>query len=243
MSLLSINLNLLAALRDMRRAGEPDPAQAAVVAELAGADGIDVQVRRDRRFIRDRDLYLLNAMTKTKLTVEMPPAEDLVERMIEVKPPLVIFVADHIDLESPAGTIDFGSPEVDFRDLTERFKAVDVQVGYYVEPENGAIKGASKTGASTVLLNCSGYTGARTPDEAQAELDRLDSAGRYAAKAGLTVLLGRGIGYRNIGPLAELGYVEEFVVGHAIISRAMLVGLQEAVREMKTLLRVAVRPQ
>ncbi|HPI32380.1 MAG TPA: pyridoxine 5'-phosphate synthase [candidate division Zixibacteria bacterium] len=237
MSSLTVNVNLIAMLRELRRLEEPDPAQAAVLAELNGAEGIAVQVRRDRRFVRERDLYVLQAVAKTKLVVELPAADDLIGRMMEIKPHTVVFAADQPDLEAQAAPIDFSAPQVDFRDLTERLAAVGVQVAYLVEPEADQIKGASKARANAVLIDCGGYTRARRREEAQRELDRIDEAGRLAAKAELTVMLGRGITYRNVAPLAELGYVDDFVIGQAIAGRGMLVGFGQAVREMAALVR------
>ena len=243
MSLLSINLTLLAAAREIRRLNEPDPAQAAVLAELAGADGIAIQMRRDRRQVRDRDLYVLNGLAKSKLTLEMPPADDIIDRALEVKPWMVTLVADHADSTSPVSSVDFGTAPVDFRDLTDRFRGVGVYVCYLVEPEDDQVKGAGRAGASAVLLDCQAYTAARTTEEAQAELDRLDRAGRAAAKMGMGVHFGRGITYRNITPLAELGFVDEFVVGHALCARSMLVGIERAVRDMLDIVRVPGRTE
>ncbi len=243
MSLLTINLDIVAALREVRHLNEPDPAQAAVLAELAGADGISVQLRRDRKYVRDRDLYILKGVVKTKLIVEMPPVDDIIERAMEVKPWMVTLVADHADADTPVSTIDFGTAPIDFGDLTNRFKGVGVGVCYFVEPESDQVKGAIKSGAAAVMLDCSGYTGARSVEEAQTELDRLDRIGRAASKAGLTVFFGRGLNYTNIRPLTELGYVDEFVIGHSVSSRAVLVGFERAVREMAALVRMAAPAQ
>lgn len=236
MSQLSVNLDLVAALREVRGLTEPDPTQAAVLTELAFADGVAVQLRRDRQGIRERDLYLLKGVTKTKLILEMPPAEDIVEKVLEVKPWMVTFVADHADINSPVSTINISSAPVDYGELSNRFSSAGISVGFFVEPNAEEIKGAAKAGAVAVLINCAGYTHSRTLDEAQSELDRIDRAVQAAAKAGLTVHCGRGINYKNVRPLVELGAVDEFVIGHAIIARAMLVGLERAVREMLQLM-------
>ena len=242
MPLLSVNLDLVAAMREVRRLNEPDPAQAAVLAELAGADGIAVQLRRDRRYVRDRDLYVLKSIVKTRLILELPPTDDVIERALEVKPSMVTFVADHADSNSPVSPIEFNSAPVDFGDITSRFAGVDVNVCFFVEPDTELIKGAVKAGAAAVLISCLGYTEARTVVEAQTELDRLDRAVQAASKAGVAVHCGRGITYKNVPPLAELGYVDEFVIGHAIVSRAILVGFERAVREMLQLLKQSPHP-
>lgn len=237
MAFLSVNLDLLAALRATRGLLEPDPAQAAVLAELAGADGIAVQVRRDRRYIRERDLYVLREIVKTKLALELPPADDMIEKAIEVKPWMAVLVADHADSDSPVSPIDFGTAPIDFSDLVNRLTAMGISVGFFVQPDGDAIRGAAKAGASAALIDCAGYTQARTVEEAQNELDKIDRAARSAAKSNLAVHCGRGINYRNVGPLAELGCIDEFVVGHAIACRAILVGFERAVREMLELIR------
>ncbi len=242
MPLLSVNLDLVAIARELGHHVEPDPAQAAVLAELAGADGITIQLRRDRRFVRHRDLYLLKGVVKTKLTLEMPPTEDIIERALEVRPWMVTFVADHADSNSPVSTIDFASTPVDFGDLTARFDGVGVNICFFVEPEAEQIKGATKAGATAVLINCEGYTKAQTIEDAQEELDRIDRAVQAASKAGLSIHCGRGIHYKNIPPLVELGYVDEFVIGRAICGRAMLIGLERAVREMLELVHGDFRP-
>ncbi len=241
MPLFSVLIDAVAAMRELKRTFEPDPAQAAVLAELGGCDGIVVQLRRDRKYIRDRDLYMLKGVVKTKLTVEMPPIDDIINRMLEVKPWMVTLVADHADSDSPVSTIDFTAAPVDFRDVTARFLAVGVNVCFFVEPEPEQIKSAAKAGASAVLINCSGFTGALTLDDAQTELDRIDRAVQAASKNDLEIHCGRGIHYKNIIPLLELGHVDEFIIGHAICSRALLIGMERSVRDMAELLRMPIQ--
>ncbi|UCD63800.1 MAG: pyridoxine 5'-phosphate synthase [Candidatus Zixiibacteriota bacterium] len=237
MSALTVNIDLVALMRSVRRMAEPDPAQAAVLSELAGADGISVRVRRDRRYIRDRDLYVLKNVVKTKLIVELPLADELIEQALEIKPWMVLFVADHADSDSPVTTIDFAAAPVGFNEVCDRFKGVGVNTGFFIEPEADDVRGAARAGASAVLFNCSGYTQARTLEEARGELDRIERASGMASKHDLAVYCGRGIGYKNIQPLAEMGFIDEFVVGYAIGARAMLVGYQQAVREMLSTLK------
>lgn len=240
MPLLSVNLDMVAAMRQVSRLSEPDPAQAAVLAELAGVDGITIQLRRDRKYVRHRDLYLLKGVVKTKMTLEMPPTDEFIERGLEVKPWMVTFVADQID-SSTVSAIDFGATPVDFKDITARFSGVGVNVCFFTDPEPDEIKAVAKTGATAVLINCNGYTEAETLEQAQAELDRIDRAVQTASKENLAVHCGRGITYKNIHPLVELGYVDEFVIGHAVCARAMLVGFERAVREMIALIQVPSR--
>jgi len=234
-ALLSINLDQVAVLREARKSKEPDPAQAAVLAEMAGADGISISLRRDRRYVRDRDLYILREVVKTRLTIEMPPADELVDRVLEVKPAMVTLVADHADGDTPVSGIDFRNTPVDFSEPTARFKGVGIGVCFFVEPDIDAVKGAAKAGADAVLINCSGFTLARTGDEAQQELDRIDRAAQSASRSGVSVYASRGITYKNVMPLHELDLFDEFFVGQAVVARAVLRGMESAVETMRRL--------
>jgi pyridoxine 5-phosphate synthase len=228
-------------MREAQRTREPDPAQGAVLAELAGAEGISVQVRRDRRRIRDRDLYLLREVVQGRLIVEMPPTEEIIEKIIEIKPSMVTLVADQADTDAPVAAVDFNSAPVDFGSMVKNFEGAGIGVAFLVEPDNDAVRSAARAGASAVCIDCSTFTLARTLDEAQRGLDRIDAAARAAVKAELTVIAGRGINYRNVQPLVELGLIDEFHIGHAIASRAILVGLERAVTEMLQLIRTEPR--
>ncbi|MCK4573481.1 MAG: pyridoxine 5'-phosphate synthase, partial [candidate division Zixibacteria bacterium] len=159
MSSLSISLDLVAVMRAARGLSEPDPAQAAVLAEIAGADGIAVQFRRDKKYIRERDLYILKGIVKTRLAVEMAPSEDVIAKVLEIKPWMVIFAADHADSNTPMSPIDFDSSSVDFGDTVNAFSGVGVNTSFYIDPTTDAVKGAARAGAAAVLLNSAGYTG------------------------------------------------------------------------------------
>lgn len=237
MALLTVSLDMFGSIRELRRLKEPDPAQAAVFAEVAGAHGFSVQLRRDRKAIRDRDLYILREIIKTKLTIETPPLDETIERAIEVKPWMVTLVADHADSGSMVSPIDFGSAAVDFGEITQRLMGAGCNVCFFVEPTLEGIRGAAKAGAAAVTLNCGGFVEARTLDEAQSELDKIDTAAQAGAKAGLSVQAARGLTYKNISPLVELKMIDEFIVGHAITVRALLVGIERAVTEMLALVR------
>jgi pyridoxine 5-phosphate synthase len=236
LALLTVNLDLVAALREVRRMKEPDPAQAAVLAELAGADGIAIQWRRDRKYVRDRDLYILREVVKTRLILEIPPTEEIIEKALDVKPWMVTFVADHADSDAPVSGIDFTNAPIDFSDIVERFRGVGINVCFLIEPNGESVKGAHRAGASAVLINCREFTDARTLEQAQSGLDNIDNAAQLAVKNELSVHAGRGVSYKNIFPLAELGVIDEFVIGHAIAVRAVLVGYERAVAEMLSLI-------
>ncbi len=237
MSLLTFNVDMAALLRFASRQNEPDPSQLAMLGELYGADAISVQFRRDRKYIRERDLYLLKGIVKTKLIIEMPPNEDALGKVIELKPHTVILAADHADSDSPLSPIDFNSAPVDYRSITDQLQAVGIEVGYFVEPAPDEIKGAAKAGASVVVLNCAGYTEARSVEEAQAELDRIDKAAQSAVKHNLSLYGARGLHYKNIKPLVELQSFQSFLIGDAIVARALLLGLKQAIDDMQGLLK------
>jgi len=241
MASLTINLDQIAALRQVRKLREPDPAQAAVLAELSGADGIAVQFRRDRKYIRERDLYILREVVKTRLIVEIAPTEEMIGRMQEVKPWMVTFVADQPDSDTPVGGIDFNNAPIDFHDVVAQLKGLGVSTCFFIEAEPEAVKGAARAGADAVMINTGTYTGATAIDAAQEGLDAIDRVAQAAARSHLAVMAGRGISYRNATSLVELGFIEEFVVGHAVMSRAVLVGLDRAVREMKDLVQTDIQ--
>ncbi|MFQ5499851.1 MAG: pyridoxine 5'-phosphate synthase [Candidatus Zixiibacteriota bacterium] len=243
MSLLTVNLNYVAALRGLSGAKEPDPAQAAVLAELAGADGISVLLQRDRSQVRERDMYLLKGVSKTRLTVAIAPVDELIDRVLEVKPWMVVLVADQAGGEGRVSTIDFAQAPVDYSEISARFTGAGLSVAYLVAPDIEEIRGASKADASAVMIDCSGYTMARTLEDAQSELDRIDVAVQSAVKSNLSVHCARGIDYKNVRPLVELGVIDDFTVGGAICGRAMLVGMERAVHEMNTLLHLEQPPQ
>ena len=237
MATLSVKLDPVTILREARGGKDPDPAQVVVLAELAGVDGIAMQLRRDRKLMRERDMYLLKELVKTRMSIEIPPVDSLIEKVIEVRPYMVTFVADHADSSAPVSGIDFASAPVDYSDVAAQLTGAGIRVCFFIEPEPHSVRGAAKAGANGVLINCREYSDARTVEQAQEGLDRIDQAAGSAAKSSLTVRAAGGIDYRNIAALVELGYINEFVVGHAVASRALLVGYSAAVAEMLRLIR------
>lgn len=232
MSALIVGLEMVGVMRESGHRREPEPAQAAMFAELGGARGISVMLRRDRKYLRDRDLYILKNIIKTKLNIAMPPTEDIIERIIEVKPHSVTIVADSANSDSLVTAVDFHSGDIDLSGISSRIKGVGVNVNYLVEPEIEAVKGAQRAGADGVILNCSAYAEAQSTREAKEELDRIDRAAQAASKQELMAGAGRGLHYSNIQPLVELGNIGEFIVGRAICTRALFYGFDRAVHEM-----------
>lgn len=232
MAYVSIKLDHVATIREARRGRFPDPSHAAVMAEHAGADGIAAHLRRDKRHIRQRDVVLLREVVSTRLTVEIEPVETLVSQMLELKPYMVTFVPEvEREITTQAGltlTDDFDA----IAEMTRRLQAVDIKVALHVEPEADLVKQVSRIGADAVRLHTGMYANARTEAEGLAELNRLEKAARTAAKGNILTLAGSGLDYQNLPPLAKLGLVDEFVVGHAIIARAAISGMDKAVRDV-----------
>jgi pyridoxine 5-phosphate synthase len=166
----------------------------------------------------------------------MPPINQFITKALEVKPWMVTFVSDQSGGDAALLPVDLTNDEIDYRDLTDRLTAVGVLVGYFLDPQIDQVKQAAKLGGTTILLNCSGYTTARTLEDAQRELDKIDAAAAAASKAGLAVNCGRGLTYRNVSPIVELGLADEFVIGYAVAARALLVGYERAVTEMLRLI-------
>ena len=237
MAQLILSLDMVAVMRAVRHTKDPDPLHAAVLAELAGVDGISVQLRRDRKFVNDRDLYLLKGSTKTRFVIETPPADDTIDRVCDLKPDTVVLVADHADSDTPFSTIDFNLADVEFRDIVARLHGVETSVSFLIEPEIDQVKGAAKSGANAVMLDTKAYSMARSVEDAQRELDRIDEAANAAARYNIGIQSGAGLTYKNVKPLAELGRFDEFHIGNAILSRAMLVGIDQAVRDMRELVK------
>ncbi len=237
MATLTVRVDPVAVLRKIRGLKDPDPAQVVVLSELAGADGIAMQLRRDRKYLRERDMYILKELIRTRMALELPLVDTLLEKALEVRPAMVTFVSDHADSDTPVSGVDFSAAPVDLGEITARFRGAGISTCFLIEPEPDSVKGASKAGAAAVLINCREYSDSRTIDQAQEALDRIDRAAQSAVKAGLSVRAGGGLSYKNIESLLELGNIGEYVVGHAIASRALLVGYTQAVTDLLEIIR------
>ena len=155
---------------------------------------------------------------------------------------MITFVADHADSDTPVSGIDFGNPAIDFSGTAQRLRGLGIGVMFFVEPEIEAVKGAQKSGAQAVLINCGGFAYARSIEEAQQELDRIDACAQAASRAGLTACAGRGLDRKNLVALQELNLIDEFYIGHSICTRALLKGMTEAVGEVLDVLRAPLLP-
>lgn len=233
---LEVNVDHVATLRQARLIDEPDPVTAAALAELAGADGIIVHLREDRRHIQDRDLRLLRKTLKTRLNLEMAATQEMLEVAREVQPGLVTLVPEkRQELTTEGGLEVVGNREA-LAEYLLALKAAGLRVSLFVDPVNPQIQAAKEVGAEWVELHTGTYAEALTRAEATRLFQELVSAARHARSLGLKVKCGHGLNYRNIKPFRGREEFAEYSIGHAIIARAVLVGIERAVREMIALI-------
>jgi pyridoxine 5-phosphate synthase len=229
---LEVNVDHVATLRQARLIDEPDPVTAAALAELAGADGVIVHLREDRRHIQDRDLRLLRQTVKTRLNLEMAATQEMLNIAREVKPDLVTLVPEKRQELTTEGGLEVAGHREVLRDYVHKLKEGGLTVSLFVDPVAAQIEAAKEAGAVWVELHTGTYADAETPAEAQRLFQELLSAARHARSLGLRVKCGHGLNYRNIKRFRGLAEFEEFSIGHAIMARAILVGIERAVREM-----------
>ena len=237
MARLEVNVDHVATLRQARLIDEPDPVTAAALAELAGADGIIVHLREDRRHIQDRDLRLLRQTVKTRLNLEMAATEEMLTISREVKPDLVTLVPEKRQELTTEGGLDVAGQKDFLADYIRKLKEGGLAVSLFVDPNPSQINAAKEVGAKWVELHTGIYAEAESESEAQKLFDELLDAARHARSLGLRVKCGHGLNYQNIKRFRGRQEFEEFSIGHSIISRAVLVGIERAVREMVELIR------
>jgi len=233
---LGVNIDHVATIRQARRTVEPDPVAAAVLAELGGADGITIHLREDRRHIQDRDLEILRQTVQTRLNLEMAASGEIVEIALRVLPDQATLVPEKRLEVTTEGGLDVFSNRKNLAVAAERLKAAGIKVSFFVDPVAEIIKLSKKIGADAVELHTGSYANARSGGSRACELKKLQEAARLAAEEGLEVIAGHGLTYTNILPLKTIQQLEEVNIGHSIVSRAVLVGMERAVREMKELL-------
>lgn len=237
MAKLEVNVDHVATLRQARRGDEPDPVHAAVLAELAGCDGIIVHLREDRRHIQDRDLLLLRQTVQTRLNLEMAATGEMLKVAIEVKPDLVTLVPEKRQELTTEGGLDIQAQKEHLRDFIHKLKDANITVSLFVDPVPTQINAAREVGGAWVELHTGIYAEAEDEAQAQKHFDELLDAARHARSMGLRVKCGHGLNYHNIIPFRGRPEFEEFSIGHSIISRAVLVGMERAVREMVELIK------
>ncbi len=233
---LVVNVDPVATVRQARRTVEPDPVAAAVLAELGGADGITIHLREDRRHIQDRDLELLRKTVQTHLNLEMALNEEIVQIALRVLPDQATLVPEKREEVTTEGGLDVLAHRNNLKAVVKRLKDAGIKVSLFVDPVVEVMRVSKKVGADAVELHTGSYANARTEEEVGKELAKLKEAARVAGEEGLVVFAGHGLNYINILAIKTIPQVEEVNIGHSIVSRAVLVGIKRAVREMKDLL-------
>jgi pyridoxine 5-phosphate synthase len=234
---LGVNIDHVATLRQARRAAEPDPVHAAVLAEMGGAHGITVHLRGDRRHIQDRDVEILRQVVKTRLNVEMAATQEMVRIALTVKPDQVTLVPERREEISTEGGLDVVLNSVQLKPMIKMLQDGQIEVSLFVDPDLEQVKEAHKLDAHAIELNTAAYAEARegrTRDEA---LRKVADAARLGGKLGLGVNAGHGLTYANVGRIAALPEIAELNIGHNIVARAALVGMERAVQEMVAAIR------
>ena len=239
MARLGVNIDHVATIRQARGGVEPDPVAAAVIAELAGADGITIHLREDRRHIQDRDLKLLRETVKTRLNLEMAATREMIAIALTVKPDICTLVPEKRQELTTEGGLDVRLNMQNIAEAVERLQEGDLLVSLFIDPDPDQIKASDKVGADYVEIHTGAFAEAKDWKSQEQELIKIENAVKLAAKLGLGVNAGHGLNYTNIKKVAAVGGIEEYNIGHSIISRAVLVGLDRAVREMVDLIKYA----
>lgn len=237
MTKLAINVDHVATLRQARGIAEPDPVQAAVICELAGAEGIVVHLREDRRHIQDRDVRLLRQTVKTKLNLEMAAAEEIVAIALEVKPDMITLVPEKRQELTTEGGLNVAGQKKKIGGVIERMRGAGIPVSLFIDPDSRQIQAAQEVGATFVEIHTGRYCDASGGEERDREFALIAEAAEEAYEAGLRINAGHGLNYLTTSRVAALETIEELSIGHAVMARAILVGLDRAVREMGALVR------
>jgi pyridoxine 5-phosphate synthase len=235
MTQLGVNVDHVATVRNARGGTSPDPVTAALLAEMAGADGIVCHLREDRRHIRERDVRLLLETVQTSVQLEMAPADEIVRLALAWKPAEILIVPERRAEVTTERGYDCIANAARLRDVTEQFIAAKIGVSVFVDAEPAQVAAAREAGADTVELHTGPYAHADTATDREAELARLEAATREATAIGIRVHAGHGLDYHNVTALLARVPAERVNIGHSIVSRAIFTGFETAVREMKRL--------
>ncbi|MGQ6523323.1 pyridoxine 5'-phosphate synthase [Serratia sp. IR-2025] len=239
--LLGVNIDHIATLRNARGTQYPDPVQAAFIAEQAGADGITVHLREDRRHITDRDVRLLRQTIQTRMNLEMAVTDEMLDIAIELKPHFCCLVPEKREEVTTEGGLDVAGQLDKMSVAVERLAQAGILVSLFIDPDHRQIDAAVAVGAPYIEIHTGAYAEAQGELAVQAELRRIAVAAAYAAEKGLKVNAGHGLTCHNVQPIAALPEMHELNIGHAIIGQAVMCGLPAAVADMKVLMREARR--
>lgn len=236
MSKLSVNVDHVATVRQARLSIEPDPVVAAAMAELAGADGVTVHLREDRRHIQDRDVYILRRTVKTELNLEMAATKEMLDVALEVKPDMVTIVPEKRQELTTEGGLDVKTHADPLRKFVSHLKDAGISVNLFIDPSPDAVKACHRIGSDGLELHTGAYAETKGASRAS-ELKRIYDSAVLSKRLGMRTHAGHGLDYNNILQVAAIHEIDEFAIGYSIISRAVYVGIEGAVREMKRLIK------
>ncbi|MEC8326101.1 MAG: pyridoxine 5'-phosphate synthase [Pseudomonadota bacterium] len=234
--LLGVNVDHIATLRQARGTQFPDPAHAATVAEHAGADGITIHLREDRRHIQDRDVYVMAKTIQTRMNLEMAVTDEMIGIALEVNPEYVCLVPEKREELTTEGGLDVVGNEAKIADAVAKLSAAGIKVSLFVDAIESQLDACARVKAPFVEIHTGAYADAENDKDRDEELARIAAGCKYAADLGLTVNAGHGLHYHNVKPIAAIPEIYELNIGHAIIARAAIDGLAKAVSDMKRLM-------
>ncbi|MGH7792352.1 MAG: pyridoxine 5'-phosphate synthase [Thermodesulfobacteriota bacterium] len=229
---LNVNIDHVATVRQSRRGAEPDPVLVAYLVELAGAEGVVVHLREDRRHIQDRDVRILKQTVKTKLNMEMAPTEDMVAIAIDIRPDMVTLVPEKREEITTEGGLNILADPETIVGVVNIIKKKGLFVSIFIDPDWEQIKAAKNTGADMVEIHTGSYAEAKNVGEKMEELKKIENSVGVSQKLGLRVSAGHGLNYINVTRISQIRGIEELNIGHSIISRSVIVGIEKAVKEM-----------
>ncbi len=238
---LYINVDHVATVRQARRTDEPDPVRAAVLAELGGADGLTVHLREDRRHVQERDVELLLATVRTVVNLELAASDEILALAEDWKPAQATLVPERREEVTTEGGLDLTSGAERLREAISRLAGAGIRTSLFIDPDPAAIDASAGLGADAVELHTGEYANAADTAARSRQVDRLRRASTRARAAGLAVHAGHGLTYENVAPVAAIPECEELNIGHSIVSRALLTGMERAVRDMRRLVDDARR--
>jgi pyridoxine 5-phosphate synthase len=235
--LLGVNIDHVATLRQARGTRYPEPVQAALIAEQAGADAITLHLREDRRHIQDRDVEILIGMLQTRMNLEMAATEEMSAIARRLRPADCCLVPERREELTTEGGLDVAAAVPKLTDHCAALAEAGIRVSLFIDADKAQVEAAAAVGAPVIEIHTGHYAEARTPAQRQAELDRIGAAVLHGLELGLQVNAGHGLDYQNVRAVAAIEGVRELNIGHAIVARALFTGLGEAVAEMKRLLQ------
>jgi pyridoxine 5-phosphate synthase len=230
---LGVNVDHVATIRQARGGPNPDPVEAAVLAELGGCDGITIHLREDRRHIQDRDLAILKRTAKTRLNLEMATTQDMVKVALDINPHTATLVPERREELTTEGGLEVAMNMDYLKKVTSLLRDAEIKVSLFVDPDLDQIKASHRVGADAVEIHTGKYAEAKTKIEAEEEYEKIVNAAKVARKLKLEVIAGHGLDYRNVRAIVEIPEIVEVNIGHSIVSRAVLIGMERAVREMR----------